>query len=75
MKQPAIVTGPGYHLRVWRAERNLTIREAAKLFRVTASHLSLVEAGKRLASPTLAYRMAQATKAPIETFLGVRVSR
>ena len=75
MKQHPIVTGPGFHLRVWRAERNLSIKAAAKLFRVTPSHLSLIESGKRHAGAPLAFRIARATKAPIETFLGVKVSR
>ena len=65
----------GYYLRVWRAERDLTIAEAAATFRVNPSHWSLVEAGKRNASPRLAAHLAAITGQPIEMFLGIPVPK
>lgn len=60
-----------YYLRVWRAERDLSMDDAAKVFRIGPAHWSLLESGKRHASPKLAKRLAQATSQPIETFLGL----
>ena len=76
MRKPRITKyGPGRILRVWRAERDLTIADAAQLFRLSASQWSLIEAGKRNASPELAVKLAAATSAQIEYFLGIKVTR
>lgn len=75
MKLPRIKKDRRYYLRVFRAEYDLSQSAAAKMFGVSASHWSLLEDGKRLASPQVAAKLAEATKAPIELFLGVEVSR
>ena len=75
MKFPKVKKNKGYPLRVWRAERDLTIKAAAKFFRVSAGHWSLMENGLRHASPRLAARLAEATGAPLEVFLGIKVTR
>jgi len=59
----------GYYLRVWRAERNLAVFQAAKCFGIGSSQWSLLEAGKRNASPTVAEQLAEATSAPLDIFL------
>lgn len=65
----------GYYLRVWRAERDLTIAQAAKVFRMDPSHWSLIEAGGRNASPKLAAKLAAAVGQPIQMFLGIPVPK
>lgn len=65
----------GYYLRVWRAERDLSIRNAASSFGITPSHLSLIESGLRGASPDVAIAMAAATGAPIDTFFVFKKDR
>ena len=72
---PKLVNGPGFYLRVWRAERGLTICAAAKYFGISSSQLSLIERRNRNASPALAAKFAEATGGPIEVFLGVEVTR
>ena len=64
-----------YVMRVWRAKRDLSKGEAAKIFGVNPSHWSLMEADKRNASPELAVKLGAAMGQPIELFLfrGVRV--
>lgn len=64
-----------YYLRVWRAERDLTTAEAAAVFGLHPSHWSLMERGKRNASPKVAAHLAAATGQPIEMFLGIAVTR
>jgi transcriptional regulator with XRE-family HTH domain len=59
----------GYFLRVFRAERNLQQGDLATLFGINKSHISLIEAGKRNASPHVAELMAKATGAPMDVFL------
>jgi transcriptional regulator with XRE-family HTH domain len=61
----------GYYLRIWRAERDLTQSEAAKYFDIKPSHWSLLEDGRRFASPAVAKQLAEATGAPLETFLNM----
>lgn len=75
MKLPSVKKDAGYYLRVWRAERNLAMFEAAEYFGIGPSHLSLIESGHRNASPKHAVKMAKATKAPVELFLGIAVTR
>lgn len=65
----------GYYLRIWRAERDLTQHQAARFFDVTPSHWSLLEDGKRAASPLLAQVLAKATGARIEVFLNLEVAK
>ena len=65
----------GFYLRVWRAERDLTRAQAARVFGINPSHWSLMEDGRRNASPKLAAKLAAATKQPLELFLGIAVSR
>lgn len=64
-----------YYLRVWRAERDLTVAQAAALFNLHPSHWSLMESGKRNASPKVAAHLAAATGQPIEMFLGIAVPK
>lgn len=61
----------GFYLRIWRAERDLTIKKAASLFSVTPSFFSLLEAGQRFAAPSLAKELSDATGAPLEVFLNM----
>ncbi len=65
----------GYYLRVWRAERDLSIGQAAEVFGVSPSFWSLLEDGRRNASPKVAAELANATGQPIEIFLGIEVTR
>ena len=58
-------------MRVWRAERDLSMAAAAAMFQIDASHWSLLEAGKRNAGPQLASALAQAIGQPIQLFLGL----
>lgn len=61
----------GYYLRVWRAERNLSMYEAAPVFGIKSSMWSLLEDGLRFASPRLARKLAKATGGPLEVFLNM----
>ncbi len=61
----------GFYLRIWRAERDLTIAKAASLFGINPSHWTLIEHGKRNASPLLAQQLADATGQPIQMFLNM----
>lgn len=65
----------GYYLRILRAEQDWKQTDAADYFGVTPSHWSLLEDGKRNASPQLAAELSRLTGAPIEVFLGVDVPR
>jgi len=65
----------GYYLRVLRAEQNWQQAEAAAYFGISPTHWSLLEAGKRNASPELAVKFAFVTGVPVELFLGVEVTR
>lgn len=65
----------GYYLRVWRAERNLTADAAAKVFGIDSSHWSLIESGRRNASPKIAAQLADAVGQPIQMFLGIAVPK
>jgi len=75
MKLPRVKKDKGYHLRMFRAAHDLTQAQAAQLFGVSASHWSLMEDGKRTASPEIAAEMAKAMAVPIEIFLDVEVTR
>jgi transcriptional regulator with XRE-family HTH domain len=61
----------GYFMRVWRAERDLSQRQAGRCFNMKPSFWSLVENGKRFLSPRLAKILAEATGQPIEVFLNM----
>lgn len=76
MKLPRVTKkDAGFYLRVWRAERALTKDASARFFGIGPSQLSLIESGRRNASPEVAAKMADATGAPIELFLGIAVTR
>ena len=62
-----------YVMRVWRAKRDLSNADAAKVFGINPSHWSLLEANKRNAAPGLAAKLAAAMDQPIELFLGLEV--
>lgn len=68
---PKVKKDIGYVLRIYRAERNLSQFSAAKKFDVSPAHWSMLEDGKRRASPGLAKDLADATGAPLELFLGL----
>lgn len=72
MKLPAIKKDIGYFLRVFRATYGFSQGKAAKMFKMSASHWSLLEDGRRNASPELAQELAKVTGAPIELFLGLQ---
>ena len=65
---PEIVKNAGYWLRVWRAEHNLTQYEAARLFNISPSHYSRIEAGLEEAGEAVAQQFADATKHPLVIF-------
>ena len=65
----------GFFLRILRAERNISQREAADLFGVSKAYWSLLESRKRNASPKLAERLAEATDAPMDIFLFATTGR
>jgi transcriptional regulator with XRE-family HTH domain len=71
MKLPRIQKDRRYFLRVFRAQYDLTQGEAAKLFGLSPSHWSLLEAGERKPSPHVAKKLAAATGASLELLLGL----
>ena len=75
MKLPAVKRDRSFHLRIFRATYNLSKYEAAKLLGIGPSHWSLLERGRRNASPSLAAKLAAMTGEPLELFLGIKVTR
>ena len=61
----------GYYLRIFRARYDLSQAEAAQMFKMSASHWSLIEDGKRTCTAKRAEQFAEVTNAPIELFLGL----
>ena len=72
---PRVIKDRSYYMRVLRAEHGWDQAQAAKFFGLNQSHWSLMEKGRRNASPDVAVKLAQATSAPIELFLGIAVTR
>ena len=61
----------GYYLRMFRAKYDLTQAAAGAFFKMSPSHWSLLEDGKRCAAPELAEKLAEATNADMRLFLGL----
>jgi transcriptional regulator with XRE-family HTH domain len=71
-KQPKVTKKDlGYYMRVWRAERDLSQSDAARFFGMGPSHWSLMEDGKRKASPDLAIQLEAAGVADFKMLVGV----
>ena len=75
MKLPKVKKDRGYYMRIFRATYGLNRAEAAALFGLNPSFWSLMEAGKRNASPVTAAQLAKTIGAPLELFLGIEVTR
>ena len=69
MALPKVKKDRGYYLRVWRAERDLSVADAAKHFGIGAAHWSLLENNRRNASPSVGAELAKATGTSIELFI------
>jgi len=75
MKLPRVNKDRGYYMRIFRATYGFSHQQAAEWLGVTPSFWSLLEHGHRHASPKVAVKLAAVTKAPIELFLGIEVTR
>ena len=58
-------------MKTWREGQALTKRAAAKLLKITPTHVYLLETGRRYPSPLLAATLAQLTGESIDTFLNM----
>ena len=75
MNLPRVKKDRAYYLRVFRAKHDLTVAQAAALIGLKGSAWSLIESGKRNASPQVAAKLAALVPLPIEQFLGIKVTR